>query len=226
MRRAQTITGRSPPPTCVAAVRLGRAAENGAQQGAPVRRRQPSGGNTCCCNACNSAPRCSLSRSLSAPVRTAIAAGSRRSGPRSAAAADVQPSAASNGMDHDDQVQVGTGAADLSAGRAVRRRSGRSERCGPDLHRSSSLSQRLHPAAAHSSDRRARHGPPRDVSLGVGEDFSRSDLAPYPVDGFVTAQANMAHFASARGITEVQVHAIGPFQLTYVHPEDDPTTKK
>ena len=36
----------------------------------------------------------------------------------------------------------------------------------------------------------------------------------------------MAHFASARGITEVQVHAIGPFQLTYVHPEDDPTARR
>ena len=38
-----------------------------------------------------------------------------------------------------------------------------------------------------------------------------------------TAPANTAHFASARGMTEVQVHAIGPFQLTYVHPQDDPT---
>jgi hypothetical protein len=27
----------------------------------------------------------------------------------------------------------------------------------------------------------------------------------------------------ARGETVVQVHAIGPFQLTYVNPEDDPT---
>jgi hypothetical protein len=35
----------------------------------------------------------------------------------------------------------------------------------------------------------------------------------------------MAHFATARGITEVQVHAIGPFQLTYVNPADDPTKK-
>jgi hypothetical protein len=61
--------------------------------------------------------------------------------------------------------------------------------------------------------------------VGMGEDFSRRALTPYPVDGFVTAPANMAHFASARGITEVQVHAIGPFQLTYVHPEDDPTRK-
>ena len=61
--------------------------------------------------------------------------------------------------------------------------------------------------------------------VGMGENFSRRDLASFPVDGCVTAPANMAHFASARGITEVQVHAIGPFQLTYVHPEDDPTKK-
>jgi len=62
--------------------------------------------------------------------------------------------------------------------------------------------------------------------LGFGEDFSQDGLVPHPADGFVTAGANMAHFASARGVTEVQVHAIGPFQLTYVHPEDDPTQTK
>ena len=59
--------------------------------------------------------------------------------------------------------------------------------------------------------------------IGLGEDFSAPDLVAYKEDGFVTAPANMAHFASARGLTEVQVHAIGPFQLTYVHPQDDPT---
>ena len=59
--------------------------------------------------------------------------------------------------------------------------------------------------------------------LGYGEDFSPQALKAHKVGGFVTAGANMAHFASARGVTEVQVHAIGPFQLTYVHPEDDPT---
>jgi quercetin dioxygenase-like cupin family protein len=59
--------------------------------------------------------------------------------------------------------------------------------------------------------------------VGLGENFSASALKELKTDGFITAPANMAHFASARGITEVQVHAIGPFQLTYVHPEDDPT---
>jgi quercetin dioxygenase-like cupin family protein len=59
--------------------------------------------------------------------------------------------------------------------------------------------------------------------VGLGENFSKSALVPLKELGFITAPANMAHFASARGLTEVQVHAIGPFQLTYVHPEDDPT---
>ena len=59
--------------------------------------------------------------------------------------------------------------------------------------------------------------------VGLGEDFSRQSLTRFGVGGFVTAGANMPHFATTRGITEVQVHAIGPFQLTYVHPEDDPT---
>lgn len=58
--------------------------------------------------------------------------------------------------------------------------------------------------------------------VGLGENFSKDALQVIKEDGFITAPANMAHFASARGITEVQVHAIGPFQLTYVHPEDDP----
>lgn len=36
--------------------------------------------------------------------------------------------------------------------------------------------------------------------------------------------ANMHHFAVARGHTIVQVHAMGPFALTYVNPKDGPQT--
>jgi quercetin dioxygenase-like cupin family protein len=59
--------------------------------------------------------------------------------------------------------------------------------------------------------------------VGMGENFSRDGLTVLRQDGFITAPAHMAHFATTRGVTEVQVHAIGPFQLTYVHPQDDPT---
>jgi quercetin dioxygenase-like cupin family protein len=61
--------------------------------------------------------------------------------------------------------------------------------------------------------------------VGLGENFTTDGMIALKDGGFITAPANHAHFAKARGMTEVQVHAIGPFQLTYVHPSDDPTKK-
>lgn len=59
--------------------------------------------------------------------------------------------------------------------------------------------------------------------VGLGDDFDRhAFLAPFRRGDFVTAPADVSHFAQAKGTTEVQVHAIGPFEMTYVHPEDDP----
>jgi hypothetical protein len=58
---------------------------------------------------------------------------------------------------------------------------------------------------------------------GMGDDFSRDQLVPFYQSDFTTIPASTAHFATARGLTEVQVHAVGPFALIYVHPEDDPT---
>jgi quercetin dioxygenase-like cupin family protein len=62
-------------------------------------------------------------------------------------------------------------------------------------------------------------------SVGLGTVFSQDALTSLQPNEFITAPKNMAHFATARGITEVQVHAIGPFQLTYVNAADDPTKK-
>jgi quercetin dioxygenase-like cupin family protein len=62
-------------------------------------------------------------------------------------------------------------------------------------------------------------------SVGLGEVFSTDGLIVLKTDDFITAPKDHAHFATATGITEVQVHAIGPFQLTYVNPADDPTKK-
>jgi hypothetical protein len=38
--------------------------------------------------------------------------------------------------------------------------------------------------------------------------------------------AKMHHYAWSKGETEVQVSAMGPFQLIYVNPADDPSKKK
>jgi hypothetical protein len=43
--------------------------------------------------------------------------------------------------------------------------------------------------------------------------------------GFASAPAQQHHYAIAKTRTIVQVHAMGPFQLTYVNPADDPTRK-
>jgi hypothetical protein len=57
----------------------------------------------------------------------------------------------------------------------------------------------------------------------IGDKFDEAALLPALEPGdFITAPANANHFAMARGETEVQVHAIGPFAMTYVDPADDP----
>jgi hypothetical protein len=43
--------------------------------------------------------------------------------------------------------------------------------------------------------------------------------------GFITAPADVSHFTTVKGRTIVQVHAIGPFDMTYVNPLDDPRTR-
>lgn len=61
--------------------------------------------------------------------------------------------------------------------------------------------------------------------VGMGDKFDLAKTMTLPAGGFVTAGANTNHFARAKGHTVVQVHAMGPFALTYANPADDPTRK-
>ncbi len=58
--------------------------------------------------------------------------------------------------------------------------------------------------------------------LGMGDTLDAAHVTALPVGGFVPVGANMHHYAIARGRVVVQVHAMGPFVLTYVRPQDDP----
>ena len=58
--------------------------------------------------------------------------------------------------------------------------------------------------------------------VGMGEHFRADSMLTLDAGAFVTAPAGHAHFAQARGATVVQVHANGPFALTYVNPADLP----
>jgi quercetin dioxygenase-like cupin family protein len=58
--------------------------------------------------------------------------------------------------------------------------------------------------------------------VGMGDSIDVAHATVLTSGGFITAPANAHHYAVARGRTIVQVHGMGPFVLTYVHPKDDP----
>jgi quercetin dioxygenase-like cupin family protein len=58
--------------------------------------------------------------------------------------------------------------------------------------------------------------------VGMGTTFDTKGGMLLRPGGFVTAPANQAHYAAAQGETVVQVHALGPFAMTYVNPADTP----
>jgi hypothetical protein len=60
-------------------------------------------------------------------------------------------------------------------------------------------------------------------NLGVGDKIDESKTQAMEAGAFGSMPAKMHHYAWAKGETEVQVHAMGPFRLTYVNPADDPS---
>jgi quercetin dioxygenase-like cupin family protein len=59
-------------------------------------------------------------------------------------------------------------------------------------------------------------------AMGVGEKFDEAAAHEMPVGSFVRMPKGTRHYARAKGETVVQVHAIGPFVINYVNPNDDP----
>lgn len=58
--------------------------------------------------------------------------------------------------------------------------------------------------------------------VGMGDDVDRYKATRVGPGGFITAPAQMHHYAIAADDVIVQVHGMGPFLITYVHPGDDP----
>jgi hypothetical protein len=48
-------------------------------------------------------------------------------------------------------------------------------------------------------------------------------MTDLPAGGYALLPAQMRHYAMAKNAAIVQVHGMGPFQLTYVNPADDPS---
>lgn len=77
-----------------------------------------------------------------------------------------------------------------------------------------------HPADEHVT---VIHG---HLMVGMGNSFTTKDALSMTAGGFASVPANQHHFAWTKGRTTLQVHGMGPFQLIYVNPADDPQNKK
>lgn len=62
--------------------------------------------------------------------------------------------------------------------------------------------------------------------VGMGDTLDVGKTQRMTAGDSGTIAANMHHFAVARGRTVISVRAMGPFQLTYVNPADDPQKKR
>jgi hypothetical protein len=58
-----------------------------------------------------------------------------------------------------------------------------------------------------------------------GEKVDRASLQPLPPASFVHLPAGMAHYAWAEAESVVQINGVGPFDVIYVDPKDDPRKK-
>jgi hypothetical protein len=61
--------------------------------------------------------------------------------------------------------------------------------------------------------------------VGMGDTFDAAKMMAFGAGSFAYLDPDMHHYAMASGPVVVQVHGEAPFQINYIHAEDDPTKK-
>ena len=61
--------------------------------------------------------------------------------------------------------------------------------------------------------------------MGMGEKLDESKAMSLSAGGYTALPANTGHFAFSKEGAVIQVHAMGPFAITYYNKADDPRTK-
>jgi hypothetical protein len=59
-------------------------------------------------------------------------------------------------------------------------------------------------------------------AIGDGDRFEKAAATKLAAGGYTAMPAKMHHFAFCEEETVIQVHGMGPFDITYIHPGDDP----
>jgi hypothetical protein len=62
--------------------------------------------------------------------------------------------------------------------------------------------------------------------VGRGDKFDATKMQEMPAGSFMRMSKEMRHYAMAKGETVIQLHGVGPFEITYVNPADDPRKKE
>jgi quercetin dioxygenase-like cupin family protein len=62
-------------------------------------------------------------------------------------------------------------------------------------------------------------------AIAAGEKLDGEALSPLPPASFVHLPAGMPHYARAEVETVVQINGVGPFDVIYIDPKDDPRKK-
>ena len=62
-------------------------------------------------------------------------------------------------------------------------------------------------------------------AVGMGDTFDAKSLKTVPAGSYLLLPREMRHFALSKTATVVQVHGMGPFQVNFVNPADDPRHK-
>lgn len=60
------------------------------------------------------------------------------------------------------------------------------------------------------------------VSITSGDRVDRAAVRPVPTASFIHLPAGMSHYLIAETETVVQVNGVGPFDIVYIDPRDDP----
>jgi quercetin dioxygenase-like cupin family protein len=61
--------------------------------------------------------------------------------------------------------------------------------------------------------------------LGSGEKMDRNKVKKLDPGSYTSMPPGMRHFAMAEGETVVQLTSVGPWEINYINPEDDPRNK-
>ena len=63
------------------------------------------------------------------------------------------------------------------------------------------------------------------LTVGMGDKADQASMQAMPAGAYVKMPARSNHYVRAKGETIIQVMAMGPFEVKYVNPDDDPRKK-